>query len=171
MSIPRWRLAIVAAALLLLSAFGGGLVQAAPAPASPSTAVDGGPSGGARMAALRDRLGPRELGRLRKHLVHGTVTVLDRDGKLITLQLDHGTISAIGDGSITIHEAGDTSVTVATTSDTRVRKGPRPSNLEALEVGNEVIVVTVVDGSTATARRIVVLLPRPAAATPTTLGG
>ena len=105
MSIPRWRLAIMAAALVLLSAIGGGLVQAAPVTASAhGTAVAGsGASTGARLAALRDRLGPRELGRLRKHLVHGTVTVLDRDGKLITLQLDHGTIATIGGSSITIH--------------------------------------------------------------------
>jgi hypothetical protein len=173
MSIPRWRLAIVAAALLLISAIGGGLAQAAPAPATAhgAAAAGSGASSGARLAALRDRLGPRELGRLRKHLVHGTVTVLDRDGKLITLQLDHGTISAIGDGSITIHEAGDTSVTVVTTSETRVRKGLRPSNLDALAVGNEVMVVSVLDGSTATARRIVVLIPRPTPAATTTPAG
>lgn len=174
MSIPRWRLAIVAAALLLLSAIGGGLVQASamPAAARDTAAGERAPLIGERLAALRDRFGPRELGRLRKHLVHGTVTVLDRDGKLITLQLDHGTIAAIGDGSITIHEAGDASVTVATTSETRVRKGRAPSNLAALAVGDEVVVVSELDGSTATARRILVPAPRPdGPASPATPGG
>jgi hypothetical protein len=172
MSIPRWRLAIVAASLVLMSAIGAGLVQAAPGTAADRTATAGSSaSSGARLAALRDRLGPRELGRPRKHLVHGTLTVVDRDGKLITLQLDHGTIAAIGDGSITIREAGDTSVTVATTSETRVRKGRAPSNLAALAVGDEVVVVSVLDGSTATARRIVVPVAWPTPATPAPPGG
>ncbi len=183
MTIPRWRLAIVAAALIVLSAIGGGLAQAgtsapapagstgttAPAAAAPPTenASEGVPLAGERLRALRDRFGIGDLGRLRKHLVHGTVTVLDRDGKLITLQLDHGTIASIGDGSVTIAEAGGSNVTVATSAETRVRKDRAPSTLAALAVGDEVIVVSVIDGGVATARRIVVPPAAPApAATP-----
>lgn len=177
MTISRWRLAIVAGALIVLTAFGGGLVQAAsatpaandstgaavPAPGAEPTTTGSGfrPFDGERLRALRDRLRDGGLGRFRRHLVHGTITVLDRDGAPVTVQLDHGTVSAIGDGSITITEADGSSVTVATTSDTRVRKVGKPASLAALAVGDEVIVTSIVDGGSATARRIVV--PRPVA--------
>ena len=171
MTMPRWRIATVAGALIVLSAMGGGLVQAASEPvASTSSGAVAPlpPFAGERLAALRDRFGDRGIGRLRKHLVHGTVTILDRDGKLITLQLDHGTISAIGNDSITIAEAGNSSVTVATTAETRVRKDRKPASLAKLEVGDEVVVTSVVDAGSATARLIVVPPPAPA---PTATGG
>jgi hypothetical protein len=143
-----------------------------PATTHGASSADATPVGGRQLARSVTGSAARDLGRLRKHLVHGTVTVLDRDGELITLQLDHGTIAAIGDGSITIGEAGNTSVTVATTADTRVRKGRAPASLAALAVGDEVVVVSVVDGSTATARRILVPAPRASApATPAAAGG
>ncbi|MDO8483463.1 MAG: DUF5666 domain-containing protein [Candidatus Limnocylindrales bacterium] len=180
MTIPRWRLAIVAGALIVLSAIGGGLVQAGSAssasttstgPVPPTTAAAPTEIGsdlpsfvGERLRALRDRFGDRGLGRLRKHLVHGTVTVLDRDGELITLQFDHGTISAIGDGSITIAEAGGSSVTLATTAEARVRKDRKPASLSALAVGDEVVVHSVLDAGSATARWIVVPAHAPASA-------
>ena len=176
MTIPRWRLALAAGAIIVLSALGGGVVQAVAAQAStppatstasgaPPTGVTTGPTANGsdlptlaaeRRLALRERLGDGGLGRLRKHLVHGTITVLDRDGKLITLQLDHGTVSAIGSGSVSIAEAGGTSVTVGTTAETRVRKDRKPASLTDLAVGDEVVVVSIVTDGTATARRIVV---------------
>jgi len=187
MTIPRWRLAIVAAALIVLSAIGGGLAQAATAASAPAgsagtvaPAAATSPTHNAserpllaaeRLRALRGRFGIGDLGGLRKHLVHATVTVLDRDGKLITLQLDHGTIASIGDGTVTIAEAGGSSVTVATSAETRVRKDRAPATLAALAVGDEAIVVSVLDSGTATARRIVVPPAAPApAATPASPG-
>jgi hypothetical protein len=175
MSTPRWRLAIVAGALLLLMAVGTGLAQAAPTAASTTgetpTAVtpaefdpDQVSRLGERLRALRDRFGDGPLRRLRQHLVHGTFTLKDRDGDLITIQLDHGTISAIGDGTITIAEAGDTSVTVATNADTKVRKDREPASVDALEIGDEVVVHSMVEGGSATAQFIVVPTPAAAAA-------
>lgn len=175
MTIPRRRLALMVGALIVLGAISGGLVQAAAANANPATTTtaaapptepgtDLSPFLGQRLRALRDRFGDGGVGRLRRHLVHGTVTVLDRDDKLVTLQLDHGTISAIGASSITIAEAGGSSVTVATNADTRVRKDRKPGSLAALAVGDEVVVKSVVDGGSATARRIVVPAPVPASA-------
>jgi hypothetical protein len=176
--VPRWRLGIVAGALIVLTALGGGLVQAAsgtPTTGGSTAAAAPGPGAGStttgsdrplfageRLRALRDRLADGRLGRFRKHLVHGTFTVLDRDGAPVTVQLDHGTVSSIGEGSITIAEAGGSSVTVGTTAETRVRKGGKPATLAALAVGDEVVVDSVVDGGSATARRI--LVPRPATA-------
>jgi hypothetical protein len=158
MARPRWRLAIVAGALIILSTVGVGLAQAAPAPAVPSASVAEAapPLLGER---LRERVGERGPGRLGRHLVHGTVTFVGRDGELVTLQFDHGTVSAIGDDTVTIAEAGGASETVATTAETRVRKDRKPAKLTDLAVGDEVFVVSVVDGGTATARGIVVPVP------------
>lgn len=175
MSTPSWRLAIVIGALLLLTAVGAGFVQAAPMAASTtatapavSTPAEFDPDEparlGERLRALRDRSGDGRLGRLRQHLVHGTFTVLNRDSDLVTIQLDHGTVAAIADGTVTISEAGGRSVTVTTTAETRVRKGAAPASLAALEVGDEVVVHSVVADGTATARFIVVPPAAPAVA-------
>jgi hypothetical protein len=175
MSTPRWRLSTVAGALLLMTAVGAGLVNAAPSSPSstaaatvPAQAAESDAPGllGERLRALRDRFGDRfgdgRLARFRQHLVHGTFTVLGRDGELVTIQLDHGTVASIADGRITIAEAGDTSVTVNTTDDTKVRKDREPSSLAALEVGDEVVVHSIVEEGAATARFIVVPPPAPA---------
>jgi hypothetical protein len=173
MSTPHWRLAIAAGALLVLTAASAGLVQAAPSSAPGTTAstapAEFGPDQvrpiGERLRALRDRLDDGRFPRLRRHLVHATITILNRDGQLVTIQLDHGTVAGIGDGSVIISEAGNTSVTVATSADTKVRKDRAPSSLAAIEVGDEVIVRSIVEDGTATARVIVVPPPRPAADT------
>ena len=178
MSIRRRRLTMVAGALLLLSIIGAGLVQAAPASASSVAAASapsalnadraenaaGGPGGhlGERLRVLRERFGDGRLARQRQHLVHGTFTVLKRDGELMTIQLDHGTVSAIEDGSITIAEAGGSSVTVSATADTKVRKDRAPASLGVLEIGDEVVVHSVVEDGSATARLVFVPPPAPA---------
>lgn len=177
MTISRWRLGLMVGALVVFGTIGGGLVQAASAPPAPAAATTGpatanapGEPGadltpflGERRRALRDRLGDGGLGRFGRNLVHGTITVLDKDGKLVTHQLDRGTIAGINDGSITIAEAGGTSVTVATTADTRVRKDRKQAALADLAVGDEVMVHSIVEGGAATARGILVPAPRPAA--------
>lgn len=178
MSIRRRRWPMVAGTLLLLSIIGAGLVQAAPTSASSVAGAStpaaltadeaetgaGGQVGrlGDRLRALRERFGDGRLARLRQHLVHGTFTVLNRDGELMTIQLDHGTVSAIGDGSITIAEAGGSSVTVSTNTDTKVRKDRAPATLTALELGDEVVVHSIVEGGSATARFVFGPPPAPA---------
>ena len=186
MTIPRWRLALTAGALVVLGALGGGLVQAAVTPAVPADAdaaaasaadkallldtvalmsdpTSSGAAMPAQLVALRDRIQGR-IANVRGHLVHGTLTVVDRDGKLVTYQVDHGTVSAVGSASITIAEAGGSSVTVSTTSETRVRRDAKPSTLAALKAGDEVVVRSTVAGGSATANLVVVLPARPAAA-------
>jgi hypothetical protein len=178
MTIPRWRLALASGALVVLGALGGGLVQAAATPSAPAAGADptaaaaedallldslvlasDPTSNGAALPvqrlAVRERLAGR-LANLRSHLVHGTLTVLDRDENLVTYQLDHGTVSAIDGASITIAETGGTSVTVFTTAETRVRGDARPSTLDNLKAGDEVVVRSTVDGGSATAKLIVV---------------
>jgi hypothetical protein len=189
MTLPRWRLALTAGALVVLGVAGGSLVQAAATPIdATASAVDAadtiaaseadaalldalaltidptssGAAMPAQLLALRDRVQER-ITNVRGHLVHGTLTVLDRDGKLVTYQVDHGTVSAVGSTSITIAESGGSSVTVSTSAATRVRKDARPSTLAALKAGDEVLVRSTVSAGSATAT-LVLVLP----ATPTT---
>jgi hypothetical protein len=176
MTIPRWRLALTAGALVVLGALGGGLVQVATTPKAPadtaatsagdnallldalaltSDPTSSGAAMPAQLLALRDRIQGR-IAHVRGHLVHGTLTVLDRGGKLVTYQLDHGTVSAIGSTSITIAQAGGSSVTVSTTPETRVRKDAKPSTLAALRAGDEVVVRSTVAGGSAIANLVIV---------------
>ena len=173
MSIARWRFATVAIALLLLTVLGTGLVQAAPTSAQGST--DAAPASAIQPSTADTSTGPTidrlrllrqwlaHPGRWGRHLVHSVVTVEDRNGNLLTFQFDHGTISAIGDDSISIAETGGATVTVATSDDTRVRKDKAPAKVSDLEVGDEVFVASKVEGGTATARGILVPAARPAA--------
>ena len=110
----------------------------------------------AQLLAVRDRVQQR-IPNVRGHLVHGSLTVIDRDGKLVTYQLDHGTVSAIGGASITIAEAGGSSVTVSTSSATRVRKDAKRVDAGRPEGRRRVVVRSTVVGGSATANLVVVL--------------
>lgn len=93
-----------------------------------------------------------------KHLVHATVVVdLPKVG-LTTIQLDHGTVSAVSATSLTITEAGNGSVTVALSGETRVRRAGAKANVAALKVGDAVFAMSKVEaGGTAA---YIVVVPR-----------
>jgi glucose/arabinose dehydrogenase len=171
MRIPTWRLVLTGGAIVILAALGVGLVAAssnapsapaAPAAAAPSANPGGpanDPAGGP--AGLRQRLAGRLAGGLpnrpfARHLVHATVTVTDRDGNLVTMQLDHGTIASLGSGSLVIDEAGGGSVTVSTDTSTVVRLGggTGTGSLGDLKAGDQVFVQSRVDGGAALAKHI-----------------
>lgn len=198
MTISRWRIALTAGALIVLGAVGGGLVQAAAAPAATltsrttATAADalmasstdsallldalgltserasGGTVAQAQLLTLRHRIQDR-IARVRGRLVHGSLTVLDRDGKLVTYQFDHGTLSAVGSASITIAEAAGASVTVSTSTDTRVRKCGTTATRADLAAGDEVLVRSTVAGSS-TSATLVIVFPRAPSTTPSSGG-
>ena len=113
------------------------------------------------LAGLRNRLGAGRLLRIGPQLVHADVTV-SRNGQLVNLQLDHGTVQSIGGGRLTISEAGGSTVTVSTSDATKVHIGRSDGKLADVKVGAEVFVRSLVDGGTATAKGILVV---PAAAT------
>ena len=176
MRIPTWRLALTGAAVLILAVVGVGFVAAssnnpaapaAPAAAAASTAPNSTATG---PAGLRQQLGLR-LGRffadrpLAKRLVHATITITDKSGSLVTFQLDHGTIAAIGSGSMTISEAGGGSITVATDANTVVflGGGAGKGSLADLKVGDQLFVQSRLDGGTALAKHVLRI--------PTTTGG
>ena len=92
-----------------------------------------------------------------RHLVHATVIVdLPRLGGLTTVQLDHGTISAVSATSLTIKEAGNTSATVVVGDETRVRKHAAKAAIGDLKVGDEVFAMSKVEAGGTDAYLVVV---------------
>ena len=165
MRIPTWRLLLTGGAIIALAAAGLGFAAASNAPkqapatvttpastAAPNTTPAAGAKGGARAGRLL---------RIGRHLVHAEITV-NRDGQLVSLQLDHGTVQSIGGGKLTIAEAGGSTVTVSTDDATKVHLGRTAGKLADLKVGAELFVRSVTDGGTTLAKRILVI---PAAAT------
>jgi len=180
MRIPTWRLALTGGALFVLALAGigyaaaagfGGTHQVATVEAAPAadtrttTAPAAAPQHGPLAGGTEEAYG--RLGRLGGRLVHAEATVQDKDGNLIKINLDHGTIQAIGNGSITISEAGSSTVVVKTDADTKVRIGRDAGSLDDLKVGDDIFVQSRVDGGNVLAKHI---LKKPAAAT-TTSGG
>jgi hypothetical protein len=161
MRIPTWRIALTGIAIVVLLALGIGVVAAssatpsttaATAPAAPSAAPDAStapdqPASVLRAFLLRHPRIAAAVGRA-KHLVHATATFTDKEGNLVTIQLDHGTIQAIGNGSLTIAEAGSSTVTVSTDDQTKVHVGRTAGSLTDLKVGDAVFVQSRIDGST-----------------------
>jgi hypothetical protein len=163
MRIPTWRFALTGVAIVVLLALGIGFVAASSNPAShpttaiaaasPKPAASGDPAGKGRQG-LRALLNGKGLRGLGGRIVHVTATVQDKDGKLIQLQLDHGTVQAIGAGSITISEVGGTNITVSTDAATVVRTGRTKGTLSDLKVGDNVFVQSRIDGGTTLAKHI-----------------
>ena len=172
MRIPTWRLVLMGGAITILAAAGIGLVAASGGTETPAAnvAIAAPTAGPNATAGAGDRLGKQGLraglrgARLLaagRHLVHAEVTVTDRDGKLIHLQFDHGTVQSIGGGKLTIAEAGGGTVTVSTDDATIVRAKRQKGDLADVTVGAEVFVQSRIDGGTTLAKRILVV---PAAA-------
>jgi hypothetical protein len=100
-------------------------------------------------------------GRLRRlaawgRLVHATVVVDLKQGGLTTLQLDHGTISAVSTAALTVKETGGGSVTVALAADSRVRRGGAKATIADLKMTDDVFVLSKVEAGGATAYLVVV---------------
>jgi len=89
-------------------------------------------------------------------LVHATVLVDLKEGGLTTVQLDHGTISAVSPTSLTIAETGGTSVTLKIETETRVRRDGAKAAIAALKTGDEVFAMSKVEAGGTTAYLVVV---------------
>jgi len=173
MRIPTWRLVLTGSAMVMLGAAGIGLAAAAGTPSGStagvvSTLATAAPNGTA--APTRPPRGERietgpawaaRLLRLGRRIVHVQATVTDRDGQLITIWLDHGTVQSVGGGSLTISESGGSTQTVNTDADTIVHLGRRDGSLDDVKAGVEVFVQSRVSGSGPLAKRILVIPARP----------
>jgi len=91
-----------------------------------------------------------------RRLVHATVVVDLRQGGLTTVQLDHGTISAVGATTLTISETGGGSVTVALDAGSHVRRNGAKAAVADLKTADEVFVLSKVEGGGTTAYLVVV---------------
>ena len=110
-------------------------------------------------AARPDRAAARgDLRRLAawRHLVHATVVVDLPQAGLTTIQLDHGSISAVDAASVTIAESGGGSVTVKLADDTRVRRDGKRAAIADLKPGDELFVMSKVEAGGTTAYLVVV---------------
>jgi hypothetical protein len=100
-------------------------------------------------------------GRLRhlaawRRLVHATVVVDLRQGGLTTIQLDHGTISAVTATTLTIKETGGGSVTVTLGDESRVRRDGGKAKIGDLKASDEVFVLSKIESGGTTAYLVVV---------------
>jgi hypothetical protein len=173
MHIPTWRLVLTGGAVVMLAAAGIGLGAAADAPsnapggislAAPTTAA--GTTAATQRVRPREQLGARagwgaRLLRLGRHIVHVEATVTDRDGKLITTWLDHGTVLSVGSGSVTVSENAGGSQTLKTDAATIVHLGKADATLADVKAGDEVFVQSRIDAGGALAKRILIIPARP----------
>jgi hypothetical protein len=176
MRIPAWRIALTGGAIVVLAIAGICFAAASGAPATKATtatttavttdttAVDGDLAFDlAADVASNDNVAAADAGRLRRilrlgrHLVHADVTVTDKDGNLVHLQLDHGTVQSIGGGTLVIAETGGATETVSTSDATKVHVGRKAGDLGDVTVGAEVFVQSRIDGGTTLAKRIIVI--------------
>lgn len=169
MRIPTWRLVLTGGAITILAVAGIGFAAASGGPGAPAANVAAAdpsnrPAASPRIkngnAGARDGAPGLRLLKAGRRLVHGEVTVTDRDGKLVTLQFDHGTVQSIGGGSLTILEAGGGTVTVSTSDVTKVHLGREAGDLGDVKVGAEIFVQSRIDGGTTLAKRILVVIPK-----------
>jgi len=92
-----------------------------------------------------------------RRLVHATVLVdLPNRAGLTTIQLDHGTVATVSSSALTISETGGGSITVSLGDQTRVRKDAARAEIADLAAGDEVFVMSKVEGATAEAYLVVV---------------
>jgi hypothetical protein len=161
MRIPTWRLALTGGAIVVLLVVGVGMVLGVSSPAaSPGGISAAAPAASPGTGATRDRPGLRRLlnrvGPAARRFVDGMLNFTDKDGNLITIQLDHGTIASIGDGTLTISEAGGAQVSLSTDGQTVVRLGGGAGlgKLSDLKIGDEVFVQSRVDAGTTLAKHV-----------------
>jgi hypothetical protein len=168
MRIPAWRLVLTGGAITILTVAGIGFVAAANQPAAPAAnaaaadptaAPDATKDPAGRLArdGLRGKLRGARLLAAGRHLVHADVTVTGKNGELINLQFDHGTVQSIGNGTLTIAETGGGTETVSTDNATIVRAAREKGDLGDVKVGAEVFVQSRIDGATTLAKRILVV--------------
>jgi hypothetical protein len=91
-----------------------------------------------------------------QRLVHATATLDLPDKGRTTVQLDHGTVAAIGTASLTVAETGGASVTVALGDETRYRKDGTRVKAGAIKTGDAIYVMSLVGSAGSEAYLVVV---------------
>ncbi len=89
-------------------------------------------------------------------MLHGEFVAKDKDGKVVTRVVQHGTVTAVSASSVSLKSEDGFTGTYAVTKDSRVRVGGGPGAITGVKTGNEAWVVATKSGSTSTATVLVV---------------
>jgi hypothetical protein len=119
----------------------------------PGRGMGGGPGGG-----LGFGLGPG-LGRV----LHGDVTVTDKDGATSVVRAQRGEITAVSSTSVTIKSSDGYTSTWTINADTTITRDREDKAATDLKVGDTVSATGPLSGDTATAKRLHALSPEAAA--------
>jgi hypothetical protein len=174
MAISMRRAFLIATGTLVLGVAAGGLLRL-PAPVEPDTAATAAAAPDSTLASdvnailaadqtsagpigSRDVAAPRALRRLgaARRVIHATVLVDLPKAGITTIQIDHGTISAVNATSLTVAETGGGSPSVTLGADTRVRREGQKAAVADLKAGDEVFVMSKVESTGAVAYLVVV---------------
>jgi lipoprotein-anchoring transpeptidase ErfK/SrfK len=126
---------------------------------SVSAATASSPTPGSGSLAAHAKGKHAMLRQLARHAAHGQIVLQKKkDGSFVTVDVVHGTVSAVSSKSITVRAADKKSETFTITPDTRVRsrvdkKGSK-STISAVKTGDQVFVVGT--GASSYTARIVV---------------
>jgi hypothetical protein len=136
-------------------AAGGGVFAAAPTPTATPTARPDKPDRHGPFGRFpRGRFGG--AGALGQRMLHGEFVAKDKDGKVTTMVVQHGSVTAVSANSVSLKSEDGFTGTYAVNNDTRVRVGGGPGAISGVKTGNEAWVVATKSGSASTATVLVV---------------
>jgi hypothetical protein len=129
----------------------------APATTSPTTSATeppaAEPSGERNQNGFRNRFVRRQL-RFVARALHGEVTLAGEEHRVIAFQ--RGGVQKVSRTSLTVKSNDGFVETYVLTEDTKVRENGDQSTLSEIDTSDRVMVVATKDGSTLTARRVIV---------------
>jgi hypothetical protein len=111
------------------------------------------PSGERDQNGFRKRLVRRQL-RFVARALHGEVTLAGEEHRVIAFQ--RGGVQKVGRTSLTVESNDGFVETYVLTDDTKVRENGDQSKLSEIDTSDRVMLVATKDGSTLTARRVIV---------------
>jgi hypothetical protein len=88
--------------------------------------------------------------------LHGEFTVKDKDGKIVTRVVQHGSVTAVSATSISLKSEDGFTGTYTVNTDTKVRVGGDSTAISGVKNGNDAWVIATKSGSTSTAGSLVV---------------
>lgn len=125
----------------------------ATATTSPTEPPAAEPSGERNQNGFRNRLVRRQL-RFVARALHGEVTLAGEEHRVIAFQ--RGGVQKVSRTSLTVKSNDGFVETYVLTEDTKVRENGDQSTLSEIDTSDRVMVVAAKDGSTLTARRVIV---------------
>lgn len=118
---------------------------------SPRPSAPSGPF--AHLRGLHGHMGM--LGRLGDRVLHGEATIRGADGKDKVVEFQHGTISAINGSTVTVKSADGFTADYTVDKTTRIVLNGTDGALSTLKTNDDVRVMAVKSGSTATAKALI----------------